>query len=245
MATGPPISCILRDLREDVAVVFGAWHLAASTWNRSMRRTLLALLALASIARADLDTKPLETWLTRQKDLKSLDAEFTQERKLPSLKNPVQSPGRLRMQRPGKMLWELGDPVKTMAVTDGKNMTLVQVDKKRGKRIDVDGSEAKQFTMLSDEAFRDLAGFQNTFELVESSVTDGIYQITIRPKDKSIRSHVPWMFLDIDLKSWELRAMEIQLEDKSRVRTIFTKTKLNPSLDPAIFAPDLSGYSLI
>jgi outer membrane lipoprotein-sorting protein len=124
-------------------------------------------------------------------------------------------------------------------------MTLVQVDKKRGKRIDADGSEAKQFTMLSDDAFHDLAGFQTTFELVESKVTEGIYQLTVRPRDKTIRSHVPWMFLDIDLKTQELRAMELQLEDKSRIRTIFTKTKLNPALDPAIFTPDLTGFSLI
>jgi outer membrane lipoprotein carrier protein len=208
-------------------------------------RILLVMLALTSLVRADLDTKPLESWLTRQKDLKSLDAAFTQERKLPSLKNPVESPGRLRMMRPGKLLWELGDPVKTMAVSDGKSMTLVQVDKKRGKRIDTQSGEAKQFTMLSDEAFHDLASFEKTFELKESSVTDGIYQLTVRPLDPAIRTHVPWMFLDIDLKTWELRAMEIQLEDKSRIRTIFTKTKINATLDPAIFTPDLTGFSLI
>jgi len=210
-----------------------------------MRKLLLTFLALVSIARADTDIKPRETWINRQKDLKSLDAEFTQERKLPSLKNPVESTGRLRMMRPGMLLWELGDPVKTMAVTDGKTMTLAQVDKKRGKRIDATSGEAKQFTLLSDEAFRDLEGFEKTFEITETRVESGIYQISLRPKDKSIRSHVPWMFLDIDLKTWELRAMELELEDKSRIKTIFTKTKLNPKLDPAIFTPDFTGFSLI
>ena len=69
-------------------------------------RALLFLLSLISIARAELDVKPLEAWIARQKDMKSLEADFVQERKLPSLKKPVSTPGRLRMERPGKLLWE-------------------------------------------------------------------------------------------------------------------------------------------
>ena len=205
-------------------------------------RCLLVLLPLVSIARAELDTKPLETWIGKQKDLQSLDADFVQERTLPSLKKPVSTPGHLRMLRPGKLLWELGQPVKTLAVSDGNTMTLIDVVKKRGKKIDADSPDAKQFTLLSDEAFKNLAGFQNTFELVESRVTDGIYQLTVRPKDAGMRKHVAWMFFDIDTRTQELRAMELELEDKSRIRTIFTKTKINAKIDPAVFTPDTTGY---
>lgn len=208
-------------------------------------RALLVLLSLISIARADLDIKPLEAWIARQKNLKSLEADFVQERKLPSLKKPVSTPGRFRMERPDKLLWELGQPVKTIAVSDGATMTLVDVSKKRGKRVDADSAEARQFTMLSHQAFQDLAGFQDAFELVESRVTGGIYQLTVRPKDRQMRKHVSWMFLDIDLKSWELRALDLEMEDKSRIRTVFSKAKINPKIDPAVFTPDLSGYSML
>jgi outer membrane lipoprotein carrier protein len=207
-------------------------------------RALLVLLSLISLARAELDVKPLEAWIARQKDLKSLEADFVQERKLPSLKKPVSTPGKLRMERPGKLLWELGQPVKTMAVSDGSTMTLVDVAKKRGKRIDADAAEARQFTLLSHEAFRDLASFQAAFELVESRVTGGIYQLTVRPKDKQMRKHVSWMFLDIDLKTHELRALDLEMEDKSRIRTVFSKAKINPKIDPAVFKPDLGGYQM-
>ena len=205
-------------------------------------RVLLVFLSLISLARAGLDVKPLEAWIARQKDLKSLEAEFVQERKLPSLKKPVSTPGRLRMERPGKLLWELGQPVKTMAVSDGATMTLVDVAKKRAKRIDADAAEARQFTLLSHKAFNDLAGFQAAFELIESRVTDGIYQLTARPKDKQMRKHVTWLFLDIDLKTQELRALDLEMEDKSRIRTVFSKAKINPKIDPAIFQPNLAGY---
>ena len=89
--------------------------------------------------------------------------------------------------RPGKLCWELGKPVKTLAVSDGATMTLLDVAKKRGKTIDTGSPEARQFTLLSDEAFRDLAGFQQAFELVESRMSGAIYQLTVRPREKSLR----------------------------------------------------------
>jgi outer membrane lipoprotein carrier protein len=205
-------------------------------------RALLVLFALISIAHAELDLKPLETWLGRQKTLRSLDADFVQERKLPSLKKPVTTPGRMRMVRPGKLRWELGDPVKTLAVSDGTTMTLLDVAKKRGKTIDSGSAEARQFTLLSDEAFRDLAGFQAAFEPVESRMNGAIYQLTVRPKDKAMRKHVAWMFLDIDTRSHELRALDLQLEDKTRIRTVFSNAKINGKVDPAVFTPDTTGY---
>jgi len=205
-------------------------------------RLLLTLLTLISVARAELDIKPLEAWIGRQKTLRSLDANFVQERKLPSLKKPVSTPGRMRMVRPGKLLWELGTPAKTMAVSDGTTMTLLDVVKKRGKKIEAGSPEAKQFTMLSDESFRDLASFQQAFELVESRMTGRIYQLTVRPKDKSMRKHVAWMFMDIDTTTQELRAMDLEMDDKTRIRTVFSNAQINPKIDPAVFTPDTTGY---
>ena len=205
-------------------------------------RPLLVLLSLVSLAAAEPDLKPLEKWIGRQKTLRSLDADFVQERKLPSLKKPVSTPGRMRMVRPGKLRWELGNPVKTLAVSDGKTMTLLDVAKKRGKTIDAGSQEARQFTLLSDDAFRDLAGFRRAFELVESRMSGPIYQLTVRPKDKGMRKRVPWLFLDIDTRSHELRALDLELDDKSRIRTVFSNTKVNARVDPAVFTADTAGY---
>lgn len=205
-------------------------------------RLFALLLALTAVVRAELDLKPLETWIDRQKNVRSLDARFVQERKLPSLKKPIATTGRMRMLRPGKLRWELGDPVKTLAVSDGATMTLLDVAKKRGKRIEADSPEAKQFTLLSDGSFRDLAGFQERFELVESRMSGPIYQLTVRPKDKAMRKHVVWLFLDIDTRSQELRALDLELDDKTRIRTVFSHAKVNAKVDPAVFVADTAGF---
>ncbi len=207
-------------------------------------RVLLFLLALISSLQAELDLKPLESWIAKQKTLRSLDTDFVQERKLPSLKKPVSTPGRLRMARPGKLRWELGNPVKTLAVSDGTTMTLLDVAKRRGKTIAAGSPDAKQFTLLSDDSFSDLASFQQTFELVESRVVSGIYQLTVRPKDKAMRKQVSWMFLDIDTRTHELRALDLQMADQSRIRTVFSNAKVNAKIDPAVFAADTAGFQM-
>jgi outer membrane lipoprotein-sorting protein len=211
-----------------------------------MRFLACLLVALTSIASAaELDTAPLEAWLAKQGSVRSIEADFVQERTLPALRKPVSTPGTFSMQRPGKMRWELGSPVKTLAVSDGDTMTLVDVAKKRARRISADSSRAKPFTLLADGALNgSLDDFKQTFELVESRVTNGIYQLTARPRDRKLRDKVQWVFLDIDPKTQLLRAMEIRLDDKSRIRTIFSNSKINPKLPADRFTADLTGYKV-
>lgn len=210
-----------------------------------MRLIACLLAALTIIASAELDTAPLEAWLAKQGSVTSLEADFIQERTLPALRKPVSTPGTFSMQKPGKMRWELGKPAKTLAVSDGTTMTLIDVDKKRARQISADSARAKPFTLLADGALNgDLEGFKKTFDLVESRVTDGIYQLTARPRDRSLRDKVQWVFLDIDPKTQLLRAMEIRLDDKSRIRTIFSNSKINPKLPADRFTADLTGYKV-
>ena len=59
-----------------------------------------------------------------------------------------------------------------------------------------------------------------------------------------MRSQIPWIFLDINPEKNELAALELELQDKSRVRTIFHQPKINQPLADSLFQPDLSGLSI-
>ncbi|MCU0795683.1 MAG: outer membrane lipoprotein carrier protein LolA [Akkermansiaceae bacterium] len=208
-------------------------------------RFLALLLLSTAFLRADVDTAPLEAWLKRQASVRSLEADFIQERTLPSLKKPVTTPGTLTIARPGKLRWDLGKPAKTIAVSDGTTITLFDVEKKQARRISADSSRAKSFSMLGDKSFSGgLEGFTQAFDLVESRMTDGIYQLTTRPKDRSMRGKVGYVFFDIDPAKSELRAIELRLDDKSRIRTIFTKTRFNTDIPADRFAPSTEGYEV-
>ena len=206
-----------------------------------MRFLLLPLLAL-SIARAD--NAELETWLKRQSSITSLDAAFTQERKLPALKNPTTTEGRLCFVKPDKVRWQLGDPFETLAVSDGTTLTLIESSAKTARRTGVNSPQAARFSLLSGKAFESPEKFYQAFEVIESRVTSGIHQYTLKAKDRRIRSQIPWIFLDIDPEKNELRALEMELQDKSRLRTVFLNPRFNVKLDDALFKPDLSGYDV-
>lgn len=207
-------------------------------------RTLALLVLTSLIAQAAPDTTVLDAWLKRQTSINTLEASFTQERKLPSLKQPVTTPGKLMMQRPDKLRWELGNPIETLAVSDGVTMTLLQASDKSARQVGTDSPQAKQFSFLGGNALASPEAFREAFEITDARVTSGIHQYTLEPKERRMKANVPWVFLDIDPSTNELRALELEMKDKSRIRTVFTNTKLNGKLPASAFQADLTGYQL-
>jgi outer membrane lipoprotein carrier protein len=205
-------------------------------------RFLIPFFAILAIARAD--NAPLDAWLKRQSSITTLDTEFTQERKLPALKNPVTTQGRLSFSKPGKVRWQLGNPMETLAISDGTTLTLIETATKTARRTGVDSPQAARFSLLSGKAFESVELFQQSFEIIESRVTSGIHQYTLKARDRRLRAQIPWIFLDIDPAKNELRALELELQDNSRLRTVFHNPRFNPKLDDSLFKPDLAGFTV-
>lgn len=201
---------------------------------------LLALLAAPALA----DTTALDAWLKRQATLQSLDATFTQERKLPALKEAVSTPGRLSFSKPSSVRWQLGDPVQTLAVSDGSTFTVMDAAEKSARKIPANSAAAARFSMLTGDAFGSPESFRATFDIHAHQVSSGIHQYTLKPKDRLMRANVSWLFLDIDPRRNELRAMEIELKDRSRIRTIFNQARFNVKFPAGFFQPDLQGYKV-
>jgi outer membrane lipoprotein-sorting protein len=221
-------------------------RLAMAVRTRRMAHMILRTLCLAILlsipSRAD--NTALDAWLKRQAGIESMQCTFTQERKLPSLKQPVSTPGRLSFARPGKLRWELGDPPATLVVSDGETITLIDMAAKTARRVAADSPQAARFGMLNGEGFRSAEKFHAMFDVAGHRVVSGIHQYTLRSKDARARKQMPWLFLDIDPSNHLLRAMEIELKDKSRIRTIFHDPKLNPQLDPALFTANTEGLNV-
>ena len=207
-------------------------------------RFLIPLFPLLVLAIARADNAPLDAWLKRQVSITTLDAGFTQERKLPALKNPTTTSGHLSFSKPDKIRWQLGEPIETLAVSDGTTLTLIEAATKTARQTGVNSPQAARFSLLSGRAFQSPENFYQAFEIIESRVDSGIYQYTLKAKDRRVRAQIPWIFLDIDPEKNELRAMEMELSDKSRLRTVFSKPRFNLKLDESLFKPDLTGYEV-
>jgi outer membrane lipoprotein-sorting protein len=205
-------------------------------------RPLLISALVASSALAD--STALDTWLKRQPSIQSLDVTFSQERKLPALKEAVRASGRLSFSKPSMVRWQLGEPPQTLAVSDGTTFTVIDTTEKTARKVPVNSPAAARFSMLTGDAFGSPDTFRNAFQIEAHQVSSGIHQYTLKPNDRRMRANVSWVFLDIDPTKNELRAMEIELKDRSRVRTIFNKPRFNVKFPAGFFQPDLQGYDV-
>ena len=129
-------------------------------------------------------------------------------------------------------------------MSDGTTLTLIETATKTARQTRVNSPQAARFSLLSGRAFQSPESFYQAFEIIGSRVEAGIYQYTIKSKDRRVRAQIPWIFLDIDPEKSELRAMEMELSDKSRLRTVFSNPRFNLKLDDALFKPDLTGYDV-
>jgi len=204
-----------------------------------IKRAVLLLSAIPALVLAD--NTALDAWLKRQATVETLETSFTQERKLPSLKQSVTTPGKLSFSKPGRVRWQLGEPAVTLALSDGTMLTLIDMNGKTARQMPADSPQAARFSMLTGKGFQSPDNFHAMFEIAAHRVDSGIHQYTLKPKDRKTRAQVPWIFLDIDPAKNELRAMEMELQDKSRIRTVFHNPRFNTKLSPTLFTADLTG----
>lgn len=204
---------------------------------------LLSLFLLSCVP-VCADNAALEAWLKRQPTIETMEVAFVQERKLPSLKQPVSTPGKLAFAKSGRVRWQLGDPAATLVLSDGATITMIDYGAKTARRIPADSPQAARFGMLTGDGFQSVENFQAMFEVAAHRVESGIHQYTLRPKERKTRAQVPWVFLDVDPAGHDLRAMELELKDKSRIRTVFQKPRINVKLPAAMFEADLSGLTV-
>ncbi len=202
------------------------------------------LISCCCLASAYAEHAPLEAWLKRQASITTLEASFTQERKLPALKSPTKTRGKLSFVKPDQVRWQLGEPFETLAVSDGQTLTLLDARSKKARRIAADSPQAARFSLLSGKAFHSVENFYQAFEVTTFTINSGIHQYTLKSKDRGIRAQVPWVFLDIDPAKNELRAIEMEMQDKSRIRTIFDSPRFNEKINSSLFQPDLTGYQV-
>lgn len=209
-----------------------------------MRTQLIILSFFCAVSSAKADNAVLEAWLKKQPSILTLDATFIQERRLPALKNPISTRGRLIFKKPDQFCWQLGEPAETLAISDGTTLTLIQTKEKSAYQFSADSPKAAQFSLLSGKAFESGESFNQAFEVIDSRVVSGIHQYTLKPKERKLRKQVPWIFLDIEPTQNSLTAMELELQDKSRIRNIFQNLRINKEVDAAVFKPNFSELTI-
>ncbi len=216
----------------------------------SFALSLACLLLPMAGAGNELDLAPVERWLERMGETKSVEADFVQQRFLRTLRKPLSTKGHLWLVYPDALRWQLGDPPTTVAIRDQQRLTVIEPKKKKARLFSLvaeegaGGSPAPASLRSMTRSFpRSMEELAEHFEIRGLERGRESYELTLEPRDKSL-SAMHRVVFSIDAKEYFLRAVELQFRDKSKVRTSFTRLTFNHEIPASTFEPDLEGYQV-
>lgn len=212
-----------------------------------MLRVLLVLALLPVLAHAaPADRALLDKWIASQEKIQTLSADFTQTRKLLSVKNPLSSSGHLWFRKPDAFRWELGNPAKRIALRNGSGILLAEPPRKRATKSTLadTASNAGVRDLLDAPIAMSKKAFDERFEVVsiESDGQAGRAKLSLR--DAQAARYVSSVILNFDLATNHLLSFEMVFRDGSSFRNDFTNVRINEKLPAGIFDLDLAGYTV-
>ena len=196
------------------------------------------------------DLGPVRQWIARASKIKSVEAEFIQERFLKTLNRPLVNPGRLWFKAPGSLRWQIGEPPKTIAVQSAKEHDFFVLDPrdKVARQFPVKSSSPKRnqiLTFLEAGFPQTIEEFQQRFRIQEvKHPGDGTFHIAGQINDRRAAAAILKVIFVVHEPSHQLRRLEVWFRDGSKVINKFQKVTENAAVPASVFEIDLAGYRI-
>lgn len=190
------------------------------------------------------DRQIVERWLATNTDVQSLKIEFTQTRKIRSLKIPIRQSGTLWLDHRGNQFrWQTGNPAQTIVVSLGKNILIARTPLKRYEiRAAGAGDGAPGMSALASGFPKNMPEFDAKYRILETRRVENTQRIVALPLGAGGRGISSFTFV-VDATRFRLLGIEIDLEDGSAVNTLFTRVETNVAIPVDLFKPALDGYT--
>lgn len=189
------------------------------------------------------DLSVVERWLASNSGVLSLRIEFTQIRRMRSLKHASQQDGVLWLDfERHRFRWQTGDPPQTVVVSLGKDILIIRNPSKRFEVRSAGSGGTPGMSSLVDGFPRNLAEFQAKYRVLEIRPEGHTRRIVTRPLGEGGRGVRTFTFV-VDGGHHRLLGMEIDLDDGSAVHTVFRHVETNAALPAGLFQPPVEGYS--
>jgi outer membrane lipoprotein-sorting protein len=213
---------------------------------------ILACLKLNSLLADSAPATPslslLESLIDRQKDIRTVSADFTQTRTLRTLRYPLVIKGRLWFQSPDQFRWELGIPPKTIVIGNYDGLTVIQPGKKQAltKPISTFASfpSAGSFGLIYLSGNGNLEEFQKRMQVLALSTSGSTAQLIMLPRDAEAARGLDSIRLDFNTLTGAWISLEIVTRDGSSIQNEFSNVVINPALKEGLFDCSLKGFSL-
>lgn len=199
---------------------------------------------------ATVNLEPLEKWIEKHRDLKSLYVEFDQEKKLSTFRKPLKTTGKIWMAGSGKFFrMQTGVPALSIVVKNGDgNTTLINTRKRTAEIIGSgkksDGRARKMEEMFEHLFPKSMAELQGDFHVIAVEKDGENWKVVLEPKQAGMAKFLKQFILRISKDGDELLGFSLHLLGKSVVTSRTTKSVRNPKIPSGVFSPSLSGYKI-
>lgn len=174
----------------------------------------------------------------RQAAVKTLQAEFVQEKSLALLSQPQVSRGSFAYEKPDKVLWRYAEPTPvTMVIADGR-MTTWYPKLSRAETIEVGRFQDRIFKYMgAANAIGELSTWFN-FRFSDRK-GDTTWKLELLPKTSQVSKRMKGITIWIDRQSYLTTKFEYVEGDGDVTRYEFTSIRVNEPVPPSTFKLDL------
>lgn len=176
----------------------------------------------------------------RQRELRSLRADFTQVKSSDLLLEPLESSGEFEFVAPDRVRWDYATPDPMIVVFADDTLTTYHPGQRRAERIRV-ADRHQRFV-------RALAGTQPLDELasqfaiaLEDPGAPAPYRLTLTPTHRTLRKRLQQIVLDIDRELLLPVMVEYRGADGDITRYEFRDLQLDPTIEMSRFQLDLGA----
>ncbi len=166
-------------------------------------------------------------------EIKSVQADFSQEKSMPILTAPIRSEGKLFFQAPNKLRWQYNSPFKSvLLLNDGVISKYVEKD---GKLIKEDGMQLERMAVILQEISKWLSGDFNDnkmFKVKEES--NG--KIILSPQEGGAENIIKEIVLIPGKEKGVIDEVIIDEGADSITRMIFSNSRINQTIEPELFS---------
>ena len=194
------------------------------------------------LLRADTGEAAVKQWLATNRGVDTLKVEFTQTRKLTSLKSVIRQRGVLWVDRRGEgsFRWQTGDPPGTIVTRKGGQLLIVRPRSRQYERRPA-GESGSSMAILAEGFPRSWEEFQRKYHLVGVKSRGEVHRINVQPRGQLYRGIQILTFVTGGARG-VLQALEVKFRDGSSQQIVFDKVERRLPLRAELFSPDLSGY---
>jgi outer membrane lipoprotein-sorting protein len=167
--------------------------------------------------------------------IRSISADFIQEKHMKILVKPLISKGIIRFQSPDALRFEYREPIQNILIMQGKRVS--RYIRKDDTFIRDNAAAMSAMTVVMDEISQWLKGNFNTsvFDAtIENAPAPG--KIILVPKDKSMTHFIQDIVLVLSEQPGVFKEVIIRESQDSYTRLRFDKVQLNKPINPDVFA---------